>query len=368
MQAAKGVPAIFGIKKKKQEEAEEEDDSQGTGSGSGDAGGAGGDSAANIGALMADISKIKAQLDSFKEIRKANSERFATINEQIGEIRGQVMDVNRNMGSIEVKTAKAADLVESVHPDKLMIQVQRSDGKVEALRGLIESKDAMIQNIMEQLKTMRNQMKVFKGIEEVLKMNEDVKTEVMNMKKLTAMVERHSDRVENVFVESQKTFKEFNDVIGKMSVVESQLKEIGEKVDKIDVKTAKFVDKNEFEKRLNDVEKLGKRMKGIADDADKSLKGLQSGFGELKGELKGAFDDRIERAEALSNAFAKTLQDNPMFAKGLDLGKYLQTELSGGAGSEVNTEAAAEEGGSGDGGAGGEGRVDAGDAGAEKKK
>ena len=157
----------------------------------------------NVGALTAEITKIKAQLDSFKEIRKANAERFATINEQMGEIRGQVMDVNRNMGVLEVKVSKAADLVESVHPDKLMIQVQRSDGKVEGLRGLIESKDAMVQNIMEQLKTMRNQMKVFKGIEEVLKMNEDVKTEVMNMKKLTAIVERHADRVENVFVESQ---------------------------------------------------------------------------------------------------------------------------------------------------------------------
>ena len=319
----------------------------------------------NLGAVVADISKIKAQLESFKEIRKANAERFATINEQIGELRGQIMDVNRNMGVLEVKTTKAADLVESVHPDKLMIQVQRSDGKVEALRGLIESKDAMIQNIMEQLKTMRNQMKVFKGIEQVLKMNEDVKTEVMNMKKLTAIVERHADRVENVFVESQKTFKEFNDLIGKMAAVQSQIKEIGEKVDKIEVKTAKFVEKKEFEKRLNDIEKLGKRMKDIAEEADKSLKNLKAGFGELKGELKGAFDERLQRAELLSNAFAKTLQENPLFAKGLDLGKFLQAELSSGEGSQVNTDAPAEEGGEGTGeeGAGAGGGNDTGSGG-----
>ncbi len=330
------------FKKKKEEDPKEEEE---TSEDSGNSSGGGGDQEPSVGALVADITKINATLESFKEIRKANSERFATINEQMGEIRGQVMDVNRNMGVLEVKVTKAADLVESVHPDKLMIQVQKSDGKVEALRGLIESKDAMIQNIMEQLKNMRNQMKVFKGIEEVLKLNEDVKTEVMNMKKLTATVEQHSDRVENVFVESQKTFKEFNELIGQMGMVKSQMKEMGEKVDKIEVKTAKFVDKKEFEKRLNDIEKLGKRMKGIADDADKSLKSLKSGFGEMKGELKGSFDERLERAEALSNAFAKTLQENPMFAKGLNLGKYIEMELGSGQASEVNTEKPAEEGG-----------------------
>lgn len=207
---------FFGKKKKQEEEPEEEDSSEDSGSDSG--GGNGGGDDMNIGAVIADVAKIKATLESFKEIRKANAERFATINQQMGEIRGQVMDVNRNMGVLEVKVAKAADLVESVHPDKLMIQVQKSDGKVEALRGLLESKDAMIQNIMDQLKGMRNQMKVFKGIEEVLKMNEDVKTEVMNMKKLTANVERHADRVENVFVESQKTFKDFNDLLGSVSL------------------------------------------------------------------------------------------------------------------------------------------------------
>ncbi|MBI5881285.1 hypothetical protein HZB90_04095 [archaeon] len=243
--------------KKKTEEPKEEDAAQASGSGSG------GEPEMSIGAVVADIAKIKAQLESFGEIRKANSERFATINEQIGEIRGQIMDTNRNMGTLEVKVTKAADLVESVHPDKLMIQVQKSDGKVEALRGIIESKDAMIQNIMEQLKGMRHQMKVFKGIEEVLKLNENVKTEVMNMKKLTATVERHSDRVENVFVESQRTFKDFNDVVGQISVIKSQLKEATDKLDKLDIKSAKFIDTKQFESRVNEIEKLGKEIKHV---------------------------------------------------------------------------------------------------------
>ena len=345
------VIGLFKKKKTEEEETEESSDSSSSGGGGDDM---------SIGPVIADVSKIKAQLEGFKEIRKANAERFATINEQMGEIRGQLMDTNRNMGVLEVKSTKAADLVESVHPDKLMIQVQRSDGKVEALRGLIESKDAMIQNIMDQLKTMRNQMKVFKGIEDVIKMNEQVKTEGMNIKRLTAKVEQHADRVENVFVESQKTFKEFNDLLGQVSVFKSQIKDVGEKTDKLEVKQAKFLETKAFEKRMSDVDKLAKRMKDIADEADNKLKEVNSGFGELKGELKGAFDKRLEMAETMSSAFAKILQENPMFAKGLDLGKYMQMEI-GGDGSQANPQAA-------DGGAEGGADDAGGDAGADGDK
>jgi chromosome segregation ATPase len=312
---------LFKKKEDKSAEPEEEEEEKKEGSG---------DEAMNVGALVAEITKIKATLDSFKEIRKANSERFATINEQIGEIRGQIMDANRSMGVLEVKTTKAADLVESVHPDKLMIQVQRSDGKVEALRGLVESKDAMIQNILDQIKGMRNQMKVFKGIEEVLKMNEQIKTEVMNMKKISAMVERHADRIEDIFMESQKTFKEFNELLGQVEMVKSNIKELGDKTDKLDVKTAKYVDRSEFEKRLNQVDTVGKRLKAIADDAEEKLKKLDVSFSEAKGELKGAFDERLGRAEKMSAAFTKVISENPLFAKGLNLPEYMKDGGAGG--------------------------------------
>jgi hypothetical protein len=68
-------------------------------------------------ALSADIIKLKAQFDQFAEMRKVFNERFTRTNEQIGELRGMIMDSNRAMQDVEVKTVKAVDLVEAVHPD-----------------------------------------------------------------------------------------------------------------------------------------------------------------------------------------------------------------------------------------------------------
>src|SRR3989338_11208950 len=135
--------------------------------------GDGKDYSGDIRKIGVEITKILAKLDSFSEVNKSTSERFSTINEQMGELRGQLMDTNRNMGQLEVKATKAADLVESVHPDKLMIQVQKLDGKIEGVRAMVEAKEEMMKNVMDQLKKQRDQMNVFRGIEQVIKLNEE---------------------------------------------------------------------------------------------------------------------------------------------------------------------------------------------------
>src|SRR5689334_9433523 len=91
-----------------------------------------------------EFAKIKGQLDSFAEVRKATTERFSRISEQMGELRGMIIDTNKAMGKVEVSSTKAIDLVESVHPEKLMIEVRKQDGKVEALRASIESNEAIM--------------------------------------------------------------------------------------------------------------------------------------------------------------------------------------------------------------------------------
>ncbi len=102
-----------------------------------------------------EFTKIYAQLESFAEIRKANSERFSRNSEQLGEVRGMIVDTNKAMSKIEVAATKAVDLVESVHPEKLMIEVRKQDGKVEALRANIESNEAIMKDLMGEVKKMR---------------------------------------------------------------------------------------------------------------------------------------------------------------------------------------------------------------------
>jgi chromosome segregation ATPase len=310
----------FKKKEKKQEAADSSDDEEGEEKGfkiPEDA-----TLAQKINLIGIELTKINATLESFKEGRKSTAERFSLMNEQVGEIRGQLMDTNKTIGQIEVKATKAADLVESVQPDKMMISLQKTDGKIEGVKAALEAKDAMMKNIMEQLRGMRNQMNLFKGVDQVIKLNEEVKDEIMNAKKVVAMVERHADKVENVFIESQKSFEEFNRFADNIESIKADIKDLQGKLDKVDTKTGTFLPKKEFDKKFSAIEKNDKHMRDLVKTLEKLDKEINQKFEEAKGEIKGKFDSSIKKAEVMSNAFETILAENPMFAKGLDLEKY----------------------------------------------
>lgn len=281
--------------------------------------GSGGDSSQKIEMIQAELTKINGTLDSLKETRKMTSERFSTMNEQIGEIRGMVTDMQRSVGMIEVKATKAADLVESVHPDKLMIQVQKEDGKIEGLRGMIEAKEEMIKNIMDQLKKLRDQMVVFRGLEQVLKLDEEVKGELMSVKKIAATVERHADRVENVFVEAQKSFEAFNTFADKLETMRADIKDLSTKLEKVEVAAQAAVKKIDFDKKLEVIEKHDKKAKNLIDEVEEYQKKMDQQFKEMESKLKTEFDLKFKKAEVFSHLFEELLMQNPFFAEGLKI-------------------------------------------------
>jgi chromosome segregation ATPase len=279
--------------------------------------------------MTAQLTKLSGTVESLKEMRKSTSERFATINEQMGEMRGMVTDVQRAVGSIDVKATKAADLVESVQPDKLMIQVQKEDGKIEGLRGLLEAKEEMMKNLMEQVRKLRDQMKIFTGVEQVIKMNQEVKEEIMGVKKLLGEVERHADRVDNVFIEAQKSFESFNTFADKLDDLKSELKDLTAKVDKLEVVNITFLKKSEFDEKFQKIEKSDKKVRVMLDKVEEFYKKLGERFKKMELQLRAEFEFKIEKAEILSKSFDDLLKENPLFADGLRLQDYLDKHLVG---------------------------------------
>ena len=237
-----------------------------------------------------ELTKIKAQLDSFSEIRKANAERFARISEQLGEMRGMIVDTNKAMSKIEVAATKAVDLVESVHPEKLMIEVRKQDGKIEALRANIESNEAIMKDLMAEIKKMREQMNFYKGVEQVAELNEEVKGELANIKKMEAVIERHADKVETIFLETSRKFAaldKLNDVIADL---QATVKKLSTDFDKFRVKLETKEDKKEFVKlvdKFNDFEKHTTNLLKLLDERSKTVKEeLERDFKRLKRKLE----------------------------------------------------------------------------------
>jgi hypothetical protein len=241
-----------------------------------------------------EIAKIKGQLDSFAEVRKATTERFSRISEQMGELRGMIIDTNKAMGKVEVSSTKAIDLVESVHPEKLMIEVRKQDGKIEALRANIESNEAIMKDLMLELKKMRDKMGFYKGIEQVMAMNDEIKQELATIKRVEANIERHADKVETVFIEVEKKFTEFEKFNDTVKDIDKQFKKLAGDFEKIRVKVELKLERKDFLDLLdkfNDFEKHTTNLIKLLDERNKTVKQeLDSEFRGLEIEYRKKLD------------------------------------------------------------------------------
>jgi hypothetical protein len=222
-----------------------------------------------------EIAKIKGQLDSFAEIRKATTERFSRVSEQMGELRGMIIDTNKAMGRVEVSSTKAIDLVESVHPEKLMIEVRKQDGKIESLRASIESNEAIMKDLMLELKKMRDKMNFYKGVEQVIAMNDEIKQELATIKRVEANISLHADKVETVFVEVEKKFTEFEKFNDTVKDLDKQFKKLAGDFEKIRVKVELKLERKDFLDLLdkfNDFEKHTTNLLKLLDERNKTVK------------------------------------------------------------------------------------------------
>jgi hypothetical protein len=262
-----------------------------------------------ISRLRADVDKLIAQFSSFYEMQKANTERFTRINEQVGELRAMIVERDKDAQRLEAKATQAIDMVETVQPDKLMIELRKGDTKIEALRAELESREIIMNNIVAELKDMRNRMNLFKGTEQVMKLNEEVKGELMDIRTVKAVVERHADKVETIFSEMQKRFSNFERFGTVTEELDKSFKQMVSDFDSIKIKIANLVSKEEMEKLIAKFDDFEKHYGNVVSLFEKK-------FEKLEKEFNKRFSEKFEKADKLITGFEKLAEKTP------DLDKY----------------------------------------------
>ncbi len=213
--------------------------------------------------VNSEIERIKVSVEGFAEVRKSFTERFTSISEQIGELRNMIFERDKNIQEIELKAVKAYDLVDSVHPEKIMSEVQKQDAKSEALKANLEGNEAIMDRIMEELKDAKKKIEFFRGVEEIIKLSEEVKSELIEIKKIESKIALNTDKVETIYAEIRKKFQDidsFSSDLREMKVMtEQNTKDIGYLKEKV----AGFVSKDELEKLTSRVQKYIEALKGL---------------------------------------------------------------------------------------------------------
>ena len=257
-----------------------------------------GEKPAVSGNIEADLTKIKSSLEALNEVRKANADQFTRTSEQIGELRGALMDTNKAVGAIEVASSRAIDLVNTVQPDKLMIEVRKMDGKIEALRANIEANETIMKDIMREMKEIRGQMGFYKGVDQVVKMNNEIKQELIEIKKTEGVVGKHADKIETIFVEVEKKFYDFEKFNDAVKELDRAFRKISSDFDKTRVNVDEKADKKEFVKmvdKFTDFEKHTSNILKLLDQKSRTtVIELNNSFDGLKKQLEKKYDKKID--------------------------------------------------------------------------
>jgi len=157
--------------------------------------------------LQTEVDRMKASIEAFTEVRQSFTERFSRVSEQIGELRSMILERDKGIQEIELKAIKAYDLVDSVKPEKIMTMVQKQEAKSEALKANLEGNESIMERLMEELKAVKRKVDFFRGVEEIIKLSEEVKKELIEIKKIESKVAINTDKVETVYAEIRKKFQ-----------------------------------------------------------------------------------------------------------------------------------------------------------------
>jgi len=198
--------------------------------------------------LKTEIEKLKAGQEAFKEVRGSFSERFTRTSEQIGELRSMILERDRTIQEVELKAVKAADLVSSVQPEKLMTEVQKQEVKLEALKANLEGNESITARVMEELRETRKKIEFFRGVEEVVKLAEEVKSELIEIKKVEGRINTQTDKVQTIYAEMRTRIQDLDAFKSEVQDAKASIEQNSKDVEFVKNKISNLAEKSELDK------------------------------------------------------------------------------------------------------------------------
>jgi hypothetical protein len=195
-----------------------------------------------------------------------------------------ILERDRSIQEIELKAVKAYDLVDSVHPEKIMTEVQRQDAKSEALKANLEGNEAIMDRIMEELKETKKKIDFFRGVEEIIKLSEEVKSELIEIKKVESKISINTDKVETIYSEMRKKFQDVDTFNSDLQEVKVNLQQNMKDINFIKDRISGFVEKEELEKLVAKVQRYIEALKSLEKNSSltKDIQSLRMILDSLK--------------------------------------------------------------------------------------
>jgi len=194
--------------------------------------------------------RINARLEAMDSLVKNYMERFSALSEQIGEIRAMTTANEKEILKSAGDVTKAIDIVSEVKPEELRIDFQKIMSKVSVNTEKSEALRQLIESAMKEIREIRRREKTYIGTAALLKLNEEVKKDLIEIRKLGYRTKVHADKSEKLFIELRKEFAKNQQIRESIDNIYNIFSEYRKDIDKIKLKfenISSFSKKADFE-------------------------------------------------------------------------------------------------------------------------
>jgi hypothetical protein len=272
-------------------------------------------SSGNSAKINMEFERINGKFDYIMGWIKEFYERFAQSLESLGELRNMTIDNEKSISKAMMSAARAAELVKEVQPEKLRIDLKKSNMRIDSLLETIELNKQFTGKLSDEIKDLKRRADIFIGTEELLKLNDEVKKDLVEIKNVEERVRVNADKTEQIFIELKKGLADaerLNEEFGDFKDASSELRrELG----KIKIKS----------NYLDQIKKASERSEDLIQQTAILAKSNKEAIGSFRFEdYQEKIDTILKVIEILADQFSK-FTGNPVLVNQNDL----KSEYSG---------------------------------------
>ena len=279
---------------------------------------------------VAEIERLKAQVDALLKAREVLNERISSLSEKIGELRSSLIEHIRDTAELEAKMKQTIELVQKSEPEKILKEVTLFNSKIEALKARIDSFETLINRVIDEMKEMRRTFIQFKSLETLTKIAEDLKKSIEKGKRVEVEISKKSSKVEAIYYEISKKYKELLNTIRISEELKEMFKNVLSEFNKLRISIVNLAKKEEIEELKKYLENNLKESKELNEELKKRREELKEIIFSSKAmaeisekvssmiEEKKFINEKLKTLDELINSFNKLKVDVEKISNKID--------------------------------------------------
>ena len=200
-----------------------------------------------------EIEKLKAMIDSFREMQRTAEESIRTLSESIGEIRSMVFQVDGSLRELAVKMEKMEDEIAGVKPKETEKRFREMGESMEKQQVVMEKLERKTEDLASKIGEIHAMLREAGGVENLAALSKDVKKQADDIKEALKYTERMAFKTEKIFLDLSKNLQEFAVFKTRMEVLDETVKDLLKTVDALGLKVENLPTKNDLDTLRTDL-------------------------------------------------------------------------------------------------------------------